>query len=69
MRSPDREFIDVHGVAALTGLSEKSIRALIARRKIPFRKPPGTRRYLFSIEEIREWIGAGDQVRLEEMDE
>ena len=67
--SPNREFSDVHGVSALTGLSEKSIRALIARRRIPFRKPPGTRRYLFSIAEIREWIGAGDQVRLEDLED
>lgn len=66
---PRREFTDVHGVADLTGLSEKSIRALIARRKIPFRKPPGTRRYLFSIDEVRNWVGGGDQVRLEDLED
>ena len=66
---PRREFTDVHGVADPTGLSEKSIRALIARRKIPFRKPPGTRRYLFSIDEVRNWVGGGDQVRLEDLED
>ena len=66
---PQREFTDVHGVADLTGLSEKAIRALIARRKIPFRKPPGTRRYLFNLEDVRAWVGAGDQVRLEDLED
>ena len=66
---PKQEFTDVRGVAALLGLSEKAIRALVARRKIPFRKPPGTRRYLFNLENVRDWVGAGDQVRLEDLED
>ena len=66
---PSRAFLDVRGCAELLGLTEKSIRHLVAKRAIPFRRPPGLNRVLFSIPDIETWTRQGEHVLPDEIEE
>ena len=41
--------------------SERKIRGLVERKKIPFHKPPGTSQLLFNKAEINEWLRSPSQ--------
>ena len=56
---------DVAGESAFTGYPERAIRAMVARRQIPFRKNGG--RIVFVHREIEEWIDSLPGVSLSEI--
>ena len=50
----DGELLDVHGAAALLGVTEKTIRARVGRRTVPFRRFGG--RVVFLRKDIEAFI-------------
>jgi excisionase family DNA binding protein len=48
------EWIDVAGAARLLGLTEKAVRARVARRQLPYRR--FGYRILFSHQQLTEWL-------------
>jgi excisionase family DNA binding protein len=61
----DGLFLDVIGVAELLGHSSRAIRALVSRRRIPFRRQGA--RILFVRREIEEWIDSLPGLSLQEL--
>lgn len=53
--------------AEITGLAPATIYKLVARRRIPFSKPSGTRYLRFSEEKLLAWIEAGNMATEEEI--
>jgi excisionase family DNA binding protein len=58
-------LLHVEDVARLLGFSVRSIHEMTRQRRIPCRRIPGTRRFLFDSEELTAWIDAGGDVELE----
>ena len=48
------EWLDVKNAARLLGLTEKAVRARVARRQVPFRRLGG--RVLFNRHELGQWL-------------
>ena len=59
------KYLDIFELSEYLRMSPGSIRNLVLRRKIPFRKPAG--RLLFDQEEIDSWIKGADGISLEEI--
>jgi excisionase family DNA binding protein len=45
----------VNDIAARLGIEVRTVYAMVAQRRIPFRKPPGTNLLRFDPEEYLEW--------------
>jgi excisionase family DNA binding protein len=50
----------VPDVAALLNVKPRTIYEMVAQRRIPYRKPPGTNILRFDLEEIVAWTKAGN---------
>lgn len=53
------QFLKVSELAALLKVKPKTIYEMVAQRRIPFRKPPGSNILRFDLEEIIAWTKAG----------
>ena len=60
------EVLDTARVAKLIHRTPGAVRALVMRRRIPFRKPGG--RLVFIKREIEAWIDMSPGVRLDDLD-
>ena len=58
-------FMDTDEAAAFIKRTPKAIRNLVARRKIPFRKPGG--RLVFLREELEQWIQSAPGITIEQV--
>jgi excisionase family DNA binding protein len=58
------DLLTVPGAAALLGISEKALRARVARRSVPFRRLG--RRIVFMESELAEFVRSLDGVRVDE---
>lgn len=61
----EQPYMTTRDVARLLSRSEASVRNLVMRRAIPYRKPGG--RLLFLRHEVETWVERADGVRLEEI--
>ncbi len=53
------QLLKVSDVAALLNVKPRTIYEMVAQRRIPYRKPPGTSILRFDLEEILAWTKAG----------
>jgi excisionase family DNA binding protein len=51
----DQPLLKVEDVALRLGVSQRTIYAMVAQRRIPFRKPPGTNLLRFDPDEYLAW--------------
>ena len=59
--SPSRpQFLRVSEVAAMLKLKPKTIYEMVAKNRIPYRKPPGSNILRFDLDEIIAWTKAGN---------
>ena len=58
--SPKRPYLlKVHEVAEILGVRPRTIYEMVAQKRIPYRKPPGSSILRFDLEEIVAWTKAG----------
>ena len=50
------EYLKVEDVAELLHISTRTVHEMTRQRRIPFRRPPYTRRCLFNLAEIEAWM-------------
>lgn len=53
------QFLKVPELAAMLKVKPKTIYEMVARGRIPYRKPPGSNILRFDLEEIIAWTKAG----------
>jgi len=58
-QQPTSDIIFVNDVCRLTNLKKATIYVLVNQKKIPFIKPEGTKKLMFSRVVILEWLQAG----------
>ncbi len=56
---PENDLIFIKEASELTNLAEPTIRTLTCKKKIPYIKPAGTKRLMFSRKAIIEWLQTG----------
>ncbi len=62
-----KRYFNTAEMATYLSRSEKAIRELCFRRRIPHSKPGG--RLLFDVDQIEEWIHSNEVVTLEEIEQ
>lgn len=62
---PTAAVLDVRNAAALLGMSEKALRHLVERRRIPFRRLG--RKIIFLKTELDAWLGSLSGISLQEV--
>ena len=55
------QFLKVPEVAELLGVKPRTIYEMVARERIPYRKPPGSSILRFELEEILAWTKRRDE--------
>lgn len=52
-------LLKVHEVAEILGVKPRTIYEMVAQKRIPYRRPPGSSILRFDLEEIVAWTKAG----------
>jgi len=55
------QFLKVAEVAEMLGVKERTIYEMVARERIPYRKPSGSSMLRFDLEEILDWTKRRDE--------
>jgi excisionase family DNA binding protein len=55
------QFLKVPEVAVLLGVKPRTIYEMVARERIPYRKPPGSSILRFDLDEILAWTKRRDE--------
>jgi excisionase family DNA binding protein len=53
------QFLDVKELAEMLRLKPRTIYEMVAQRRIPYRKPPGSNVLRFDLDEIIAWTRSG----------